>query len=317
MTHGWPGSVHGADRLRRPAHRPDRARRRAPRTPSTSCCPPCRATASRASRSSSAGTWPGPHEAWAELMRRLGYTRYVAQGGDVGAGVTDAMGRQAPEGLIGIHTNLLVPALNGPMPTEHRRGTRCGRADRHLPAVRQRLLRRDGHPPADDRLRPARLAHRPGRLDDRPRHRRLLQDHPRLRRRAALGQPHPGQRPGQHHGVLADRHRRLRGAVVLGGLRAGRSGRGPQASAAAARSRSPSRRSPARSGGPRAAGSRRATRTSSTSTRSTRAATSPPGRSRSSSRTSFGTRSGHCAERPGGAHEGARRSRGFVEHLPA
>jgi pimeloyl-ACP methyl ester carboxylesterase len=53
---------------------------------------------------------------WAELMRRLGYTRYVAQGGDVGAGVTDAMGRQAPEGLIGIHTNLLVPALNGPMP---------------------------------------------------------------------------------------------------------------------------------------------------------------------------------------------------------
>ena len=44
-------------------------------------------------------------------MRRLGYTRYVAQGGDVGAAVTDAMGRQAPEGLLGIHTNLLVPAL--------------------------------------------------------------------------------------------------------------------------------------------------------------------------------------------------------------
>jgi pimeloyl-ACP methyl ester carboxylesterase len=55
--------------------------------------------------------------AWAELMRRLGYTRYVAQGGDVGAGVTDAMGRQAPEGLVGIHTNLLVPALGGVMPT--------------------------------------------------------------------------------------------------------------------------------------------------------------------------------------------------------
>ena len=56
--------------------------------------------------------------AWAELMCRLGYTRYVAQGGDVGAGVTDAMGRQAPEGLIGIHTNLLVPALGGAMPTD-------------------------------------------------------------------------------------------------------------------------------------------------------------------------------------------------------
>ena len=56
--------------------------------------------------------------AWAELMRRLGYTRYVAQGGDVGASVTDAMGRQAPEGLAGIHTNLLVTALAGPQPAE-------------------------------------------------------------------------------------------------------------------------------------------------------------------------------------------------------
>jgi len=55
--------------------------------------------------------------AWAELMSRLGYTGYVAQGGDVGAGVTDTMSRQAPEGLIGIHTNLLVPALGGTMPT--------------------------------------------------------------------------------------------------------------------------------------------------------------------------------------------------------
>src|SRR5580693_4477724 len=56
-------------------------------------------------------------QAWAELMRRLGYTRYVAQGGDVGASVTDAMGRQGPEGLAGIHMNLLVTALGaGPMP---------------------------------------------------------------------------------------------------------------------------------------------------------------------------------------------------------
>jgi pimeloyl-ACP methyl ester carboxylesterase len=58
--------------------------------------------------------------AWAELMSRLGYTRYVAQGGDQGAGVTDAMGRQAPEGLLGVHFNfldavpkeLLMAALN-------------------------------------------------------------------------------------------------------------------------------------------------------------------------------------------------------------
>ena len=49
--------------------------------------------------------------AWAELMHRLGYTRYVAQGGDVGAAVADAMGRQAPEGLLGIHLNLLLAAV--------------------------------------------------------------------------------------------------------------------------------------------------------------------------------------------------------------
>jgi pimeloyl-ACP methyl ester carboxylesterase len=55
-------------------------------------------------------------QAWAELMDRLGYTRYVAQGGDVGAAVTDAMGRQAPEGLLGIHMNLLVTVLAGPQP---------------------------------------------------------------------------------------------------------------------------------------------------------------------------------------------------------
>src|SRR5262245_25246555 len=52
-------------------------------------------------------------QAWAELMHRLGYTRYVAQGGDVGAAVTDAMGRQAPGGLLGIHMNLLVTVLGG------------------------------------------------------------------------------------------------------------------------------------------------------------------------------------------------------------
>jgi len=49
--------------------------------------------------------------AWAELMRRLGYTRYVAQGGDVGALVTDLMGRQAVEGLVGFHLNLLTAVL--------------------------------------------------------------------------------------------------------------------------------------------------------------------------------------------------------------
>src|SRR5215216_4118804 len=50
--------------------------------------------------------------AWAQLMKRLGYTHYVAQGGDWGAFVVDQMGLQAPEGLLAIHTNMpaTVPA---------------------------------------------------------------------------------------------------------------------------------------------------------------------------------------------------------------
>ncbi len=47
-------------------------------------------------------------QAWAELMRRLGYTRWFAQGGDWGAIITTTMGGQAPEGLAGIHTNMPV-----------------------------------------------------------------------------------------------------------------------------------------------------------------------------------------------------------------
>jgi pimeloyl-ACP methyl ester carboxylesterase len=50
--------------------------------------------------------------AWALLMKRLGYTRYVAQGGDWGAGIVEAMGRQAPAGLLGIHTNFPAAITN-------------------------------------------------------------------------------------------------------------------------------------------------------------------------------------------------------------
>ncbi|ANW00787.1 epoxide hydrolase family protein [Bradyrhizobium icense] len=55
------------------------------------------------------GTGWGPERiarAWAELMNRLGYRRYVAQGGDWGAPISSAMARQAPAGLLGIHINL-------------------------------------------------------------------------------------------------------------------------------------------------------------------------------------------------------------------
>jgi hypothetical protein len=168
--------------------------------------------------------------AWAELMRRLGYTRYVAQGGDVGAGVTDAMGRQQPTGLIGIHTNLLVPALNGPMPTN---------TDEERAAAAQiATFQKSGNGYfVEMATRPQTIGYA---LLDSPvalaawmiNHGLLRQDRRRLRRRAALGQSHARPRPRQHHAVLADRHRRVRRPVVLGGLRPRRPRRRPPAPAA-------------------------------------------------------------------------------------
>ena len=52
--------------------------------------------------------------AWDVLMKRLGYTRYVSQGGDWGAIISDAMGRQAPAGLLGIHVNRIERATTIP-----------------------------------------------------------------------------------------------------------------------------------------------------------------------------------------------------------
>jgi pimeloyl-ACP methyl ester carboxylesterase len=71
------------------------------------------------------------------LMKRLGYTGYVAQGGDWGAGIVEAMGRQAPAGLLGIHTNLpatLTPEAQaalggGPIPPSFTEKERAAIAD--------------------------------------------------------------------------------------------------------------------------------------------------------------------------------------------
>jgi pimeloyl-ACP methyl ester carboxylesterase len=115
MTHGWPGSVvellESVGPLTDPTAHGGRAE------DAFDLVLPSLAGYGFSAAPTEVGWNPGRMaQAWAELMRRLGYTRYVAQGGDVGASVTDAMGRQAPEGLAGIHMNLLVTTLGGAMP---------------------------------------------------------------------------------------------------------------------------------------------------------------------------------------------------------
>jgi pimeloyl-ACP methyl ester carboxylesterase len=117
MTHGWPGSV--IELLETVGPLTDPTAHAGEAEDAFDLVLPSVPGYGFSAEPTELGWWAGRvAQAWPELMRRLGYTRYVAQGGDVGAAITDAMGRLAPEGLIGVHTNLFVPALGGTMPTD-------------------------------------------------------------------------------------------------------------------------------------------------------------------------------------------------------
>ena len=236
--------------------------------------------------------------AWAELMHRLGYTRYVAQGGDVGALVTDLMGRQAVEGLVGYHLNLLTAtlAIGDQLPKESEQERAAAKA---LATVKE-----DGFGYfLEMATRPQTIGY--ALLDSPVALAAWLLDHDtdsyyKISRAFVDGEPVgnltrdrivdnitlywlTGTAASAARSYWEDgrvRPQRLRAARLLR--------RSP--------CRSASRRSPARSmGSPRAAGSRSSTPTSPTSTRSTRAATSPRGKSRSSSPKRCEPRSGRSA----------------------
>jgi pimeloyl-ACP methyl ester carboxylesterase len=106
MTHGWPGSVIELLETIEPLTAPDNAEDAfhlvLPSVPGYGF----------SGEPAEVGWYTGRvAQAWTELMRRLGYTKYVAQGGDQGAAVTDDLAHQAPEGLVGVHLNLLRSAL--------------------------------------------------------------------------------------------------------------------------------------------------------------------------------------------------------------
>ena len=111
VTHGWPGSIIEQLKIIDPLTNP--TAHGASASDAFHVVIPSMPGYGFSGKPTSTG-W-GPERmgrAWAELMKRLGYTRYVAQGGDWGAFVVDQMGLQAPAGLLAIHTNMpaTVPA---------------------------------------------------------------------------------------------------------------------------------------------------------------------------------------------------------------
>lgn len=124
VTHGWPGSVFEQIKLIEPLTDPTRFGGRA--EDAFDVVIPSLPGFGFSGRPAEPG-WGSDRiaRAWDVLMKRLGYTRYAAQGGDWGASVVQVMGRQAPAGLAGIHTNFpaTVPAdvgaalaVGGPAP---------------------------------------------------------------------------------------------------------------------------------------------------------------------------------------------------------
>ena len=111
VTHGWPGSIIEQLKIIGPLTDPTAYGGKA--EDSFDVVIPSLPGYGFSAKPTATG-WDIPHiaRAWVTLMNRLGYTRFVAAGGDVGAQVGDELGVQAPQGLLGIHSNMpgAVPA---------------------------------------------------------------------------------------------------------------------------------------------------------------------------------------------------------------
>ena len=169
--------------------------------------------------------WDPAHiaRAWVELMKRLGYTRFVASGGDWGAMVSDVMATQAPPELLGIHITwpFMVPPdidkaiqTGSPLPSDLSADERraCERLDslyKHGLGYAQEMSTRPQTLYGD-----CGFTCRPGRLDARPRRTQLRAYCTRLRR--SVRGSHARRYPRQHHALLVDEHGGLFGSYLLG-----------------------------------------------------------------------------------------------------
>ena len=192
VTHGWPGSVIEQMKIIDPLTNPTAHGGTA--SDAFHLVIPSMPGYGYSGKPTTTG-WDVPHiaRAWDVLMKRLGYTSYVAQGGDWGAVVVDLMGVQAPTGLLGIHTNMpgIFPAdidggglfrRAGAIRSLRRRETRVRACAVRL-SKGNRLRVPDGAATADA-VRNRGLTCRPGGVFPRSRRAQLRADRTRLRRQA-------------------------------------------------------------------------------------------------------------------------------------
>lgn len=120
VTHGWPGSIIELLKIIEPLTNPTAYGGKA--SDAFDLVIPSMPGYGFSGKPITTG-WDPDHiaHAWAELMKRLGYTKYVAQGGDWGALITDLMAVQSPPGLVGIHTN-----MPGTVPAYIDKALKCG-----------------------------------------------------------------------------------------------------------------------------------------------------------------------------------------------
>ena len=225
ITHGWPGSVFEQLKIIGPLTDPDGYGGRA-EDAFDLVIPSMPGFGFSGKPTGTAGSPERIARAWAVLMKRLGYTRYVAQGGDWGAPVSSAMARQAPAGLLGIHINLpatvppevaAVLGGGGPAPAglSEKERAAFNALDTFFKKVRAYAVMMATRPQTIGYA----LTDSPGRglaawivhdWTTTASPRRLLTD----------------DDAGQHHAVLADEHRGLGSADVLGDRRSKRASRG-------------------------------------------------------------------------------------------
>ena len=161
--------------------------------------------------------------AWIVLMKRLGYTRYVAQGGDWGNAVTEQMALLSPPGLVGIHTNMpaTIPddiakalASGGAPPSGLSADEKYAYDQLDFFYKHGLALRPGDEQSSPDALRDRGFTDWPRRLDARPRRAQLRAHRTRLCRsaRGTYARRHPRKR----HALLADEHGGFFGASLLG-----------------------------------------------------------------------------------------------------